>query len=401
MRLLILDEAWQVTGGVDTIRRYLLPALAAQTEKLVWACSIQNGRHNLEDFDRTNIEIVGLHPPTQTWQGLTWAGVRRLPAAWRSPNLHTRLSHSYLRQICRRHQLTHLFEICIHHQPFPDLRIPSFGIVHDLGFRGTDAPPPMEGYRQWLARGQGVLTDSTFTRNELLELNPSASPRVQTLLLPATPLKSSPPPSGPNPWVRPEPMIFYPSRATYHKGHDVLFAALARLVEEGVRFHCYLTGSGTDCLFNDEPSPVRSINDARKLCLPYREKMRDHVTLLGRQPWPAVEQIYRAANLIVFPTRFEGFGLPLSEALSWNRPVVASQIGPLVEQVTFLKAEEQVRWFPSEDANGLADQLKQVLTNRAPFPPFTNELRERITAWNWDAYACRLLEIISATSSPA
>jgi len=399
MRLLILDESWQVTGGVDTVRRYLLPALAARTEKLVWACSIQNCLNRLENIDRTRIEIIDLYPPTQSWQGMIWAALRRLPDGWLPNGLQTSLSHSYLRKICRHNRLTHVFEICVHQKAFPRLDLPTAGIVHDLGFPDTTSAPIHEGYRDWLQYAQRVITDSSMTRSQLLTLDPSAHQRVEVLLLPAPPVTTVP--EAENPWRRVEPVIFYPARATFHKGHDVLLAALARLTDDGVPFHCYLSGIGTDCLFSDEPSPEQSINDVRKLCLPYREKLRGRVTLLGRQPWPVIEQIYRAANVIAFPSRFEGFGLPLSEALSWGRPVIASQIDPLEEQVAFLQAGEQVRWFPTGDDAALAEKLREVLTNHQPFPPFSAALRARLAAWNWDAYASRLLDILSTAKIPA
>jgi len=401
MRLLILDESWQVTGGVDTVRRFLLPALAARTEKLVWACSIQNCLNRLGNLDRSKIEIIDLHPPTQSPQGVAWAGLRRLPTSWLPPRLRANLSHSYLRQVCREHGLTHVLEICVHHESFPQLNLPTAGIVHDLGFPDTTSAPKHAGYREWLQQASHLITDSSFTRGQLLALNPSAAQRVKVLLLPATPVVTDPPKDITNPWSRTEPVIFYPARATYHKGHDILLAALARLADEGIPFHCYLSGIGTDCLFNDEPSPERSINDVRQLCVPYREKLRNRVTLLGRQPWPVIEQIYRAAKLIAFPSRFEGFGLPLSEALSWDRSVIASQIDPLQEQVAFLQADEQVRWFPTGDDQAMAEKFREVLTNRQPFPPFSADLRQRIKAWNWDAYASRLLDLLAAEQLPA
>jgi len=401
MRLLILDESWQVTGGVDTVRRFLLPALAKRAEKLVWACSLQRCLNRLENLNRSGMEIIDLHPPTQSLQGLTWAGLRRLPAGWRSKRLQANLSHSYLRQVCRKYGLTDVLEICVHHEPFPRLHLPTSGIVHDLGFRGTDAPPPSAGYREWLQHANRVITDSSFTRKQLLELHSAASERVKVLLLPATPVTASPVANETNPWQRAEPIIFYPARATYHKGHDVLLAALARLATNGVPFHCYLSGIGTNWIFRDEPAPERSINDVRELSLPYRDILRDKVTLLGRQPWPVIEQIYRASSVIAFPSRFEGFGLPLSEALSWGRPVIASQIDPLQEQAAFLQAGEQVRWFPKEDGTALAEQLKAVLTGQQPFPPFSPALRERLAAWNWDAYAGQLLDLLTTVHSPS
>jgi glycosyltransferase involved in cell wall biosynthesis len=399
MRLLILDESWHVTGGVDTIRRYLLPALAAKTEMLAWACSIPRCLNRLENLDLSRTEVIDLAPPTHTVQGLAWAALRRLPVAWLPAGLQASLSHGYLRKVCRERGITHVLEICVHHQSFPRLHRPTCGIVHDLGFPEPGVKPLYTSYRDWLHHANRVITDSTFTCQQLLTLEPSASQRVSVALLPATPVEAGITTNDVNPWKRSEPVIFYPARATYHKGHDVLMAALARLKADGIPFHCYLSGVGTDGLFGDVISPEQSIEETRQRFIPYREILSDRITLLGRQPWTVIEQIYRAANLIAFPSRFEGFGLPLSEALSWGKPVIASAIDPLEEQVAFLHADEQVRWFPVGDDAALAGQLKAVLTNQQPFPPFSNALRERISAWNWDAYAQRMIEMLENCSS--
>ena len=392
MRLLILDEAWEIVGGVDTFRRSFVPAAAKFTEKIVWACNPEHTRSQLGIAKIEGIEMVDLHPSTSSWRGLARAVLRRLPGIpnrWRDRAL-TALSHSYLREICRQHCLTHAFEICVHRRLFPDLGLPTTGFVHDLSYPDRGNSPIDAIFRDWLSRAPRLYVNSTQTRAELLQLSPSAADRIEIVLLASSPVQP-PIADSPNPWIRPEAVLYYPARATKHKGQNILLAALAKLAAQDIPFHCYLSGHGTNCLFDDSPSPEQSVNDVRLACRKFRDPLRGRVTLLGRQSWEAIEQLYQAANLVVLPTRFEGFGLPLSEALLRGKPVIASRLGPMEEQVAFYAADAQVRWVPPGDESALAASLQEFLSGTAPFPPFAPDLQSRLAHWTWDAIARQII----------
>lgn len=262
----------------------------------------------------------------------------------------------------------------------------------------TGGSSPLDGiFRDWMKNAVRLFTNSAQTRAELLELDATASPRLEVVLLGSMPVQA-PPAGAANPWVRLEPVLYYPAGATWHKGHNILLAALARLASAGVPFHCYLSGQGTELILDDQPTGERSSNDVRENCCEFREALRGRVTLLGRQPWAVVEQLYQAANLVVLPTRFEGFGLPLSEALRRDRPVIASRLAPMEEQVEFYDAASQVRWVPPGEVEPLAEALAEFLSGRAPFPPFPEALRARIAGWNWESIARKMLAGLAATS---
>jgi len=400
MRLLILDESWEVMGGVDTFRRSLLPAVAGLAETVIWACQVQHTRSQLGDLQLGNVELAELHPPTRSLRGIARAGLRRLPekiAPWRNRALRA-MSQSYLRELCRRHRLTHVFEICVHRQPFPHLGLPTAGYVHDLAYPNRGSSPLDEIFRDWLRHAARLYTNSTQTRAELLELVPAAVPRIEVVLL-ASPPVQAPPAGAVNPWARSAPVLYYPAGATWHKGHDILLGALAKLAADNVPFHCYLSGYGTNWLFDDQPTPEENTNGARLNCRKFRDALRGRVTLLGRQPWEALEQLYQAANFVVLPTRFEGFGLPLSEALRRGKPVIASRLAPMEEQVAFYGAEEQVRWVPPGDEPALTGMLAKILAGTDHFPEFSPALRQRIADWNWEAIARKIISSLAATAS--
>jgi glycosyltransferase involved in cell wall biosynthesis len=132
---------------------------------------------------------------------------------------------------------------------------------------------------------------------------------------------------------RREPFLLYPARAWPHKNHALLFEAFARARQRCPELELVLTGGAHDAL--RLPEAVRS------------EGMVDAETLAT---------LYRRASACVFPSRYEGFGLPVLEAMASGTPVVAIAGTPAEEiadgaAVTFVAAEVE------EFARGILDAL--------------------------------------------
>jgi glycosyltransferase involved in cell wall biosynthesis len=402
MRLLVLDEAWQAVGGVDTFRRFLLPALAARVEKLWWAQPALLHVRRLECLDLRNTEVLDTFPPTHSPAGWVAAGLRRLPRCW-APALRVRiqnaLSRRHLRQLVRRLGITHLVEICVFRHPFPHFGIPVVGLVHDLDYPNRGHSPIDQVFRSWIEHSSLTFADSNQGRDELLELMPDAGARIRAFPSPPTPPPDPPPAREGNRWCRVEPVLYYPAAGIPRKNHAVLLAALAQLAARDIPFHCYLSGPGTDKLLGDQPLRDPAVEAARQACLRSRDRLRGRFTVLGEQPWAVVEEIFAAADIVVLPTRYEGFGLTLGEALRRGRPVVASRIPTFVDQVIQYEAENQVRWVPPDDADALAATLHGILTGAAPFPPFPAALQACLAQWTWGAFADCIIAALTTKSA--
>jgi glycosyltransferase involved in cell wall biosynthesis len=63
----------------------------------------------------------------------------------------------------------------------------------------------------------------------------------------------------------------------------------------------------------------------------HRQKLDKHVRFLGFQPQETLASFYRLAGVFVFPSLYEGFGLPPLEAMACGTPVVTSNISSLPE----------------------------------------------------------------------
>ena len=117
------------------------------------------------------------------------------------------------------------------------------------------------------------------------------------------------------------------------------------------------------------------------------------VVRLGYVPHELLS-FYSAADAFVFPTHYEGFGLPLLEAMSCGCPVVSSD-NSSIEEVT---AGGALR-VNSHDVEGFADAVSKVLTDA--------ELRDRLVAagkahaatFSWDRCAATTMEVYQRLAS--
>lgn len=105
-------------------------------------------------------------------------------------------------------------------------------------------------------------------------------------------------------------------------------------------------------------------------------------------PHALLPPLYHAADLFVFPSWYEGFGMPLIEAMACGLPVVCSDY-ELFHEV----AGEAALFFPPFDPSGLADVVENVLNSTELSQQLIKRGLERAGAFSWHNYATRVLQI--------
>jgi glycosyltransferase involved in cell wall biosynthesis len=121
----------------------------------------------------------------------------------------------------------------------------------------------------------------------------------------------------------------------------------------------------------------QELNDhARKLGIE-----RD-VRILGWVDEPEIEAFYTAASCFVFPSLYEGFGLPVLEAMQRGVPVACSNRSSLPEV-----AGEAALLFDPESTSEIADAMQTLLEGGEEVERLRQAGRTRASAFTWDATA--------------
>jgi glycosyltransferase involved in cell wall biosynthesis len=139
-------------------------------------------------------------------------------------------------------------------------------------------------------------------------------------------------------------LLFVGNSEDYNKGVIYLLRAMA-LLPAASQAHLYLVGG---------PSGEPRVAPAEIA----RLGIEDRVTVVGRVPEQALARWYRRAQIVVAPSLYEGFGLPVAEAMACGTAVIASDGGALPEVVAHGETGIVV---PAGEPKALADALGLLL----------------------------------------
>lgn len=140
--------------------------------------------------------------------------------------------------------------------------------------------------------------------------------------------------------------VFFPANRWPHKNHDVLLRALRILSAHGETVPAVFTGF-------DMPNGYPLLDKAREY------GVSDLIFAPGYVNVAQMAWLFRSAEMLVFPSLFEGFGMPPVEAMASGCPVVASTSTCLPEI-----CGDAAEYFDPLSAEALADAISTVWKNR-------------------------------------
>lgn len=113
------------------------------------------------------------------------------------------------------------------------------------------------------------------------------------------------------------------------------------------------------------------------------------VRYLGHVDEPTLTALYESASVLAFPSLYEGFGLPLLEAMSHGVPAVVGEAGALPELA--LGAAISVN---AEDEAAIASALERLLADESLRAKLGEEGRRRARGYTWANVAERTLDVL-------
>lgn len=206
-------------------------------------------------------------------------------------------------------------------------------------------------YENAARQADAIITISDFAKRSIMAHVGIAPERIFTAHLGVNPEEFTP-----NLGTR-ENFILYPARGWKHKNHDKLFSAMRLLQTTNPELRLVLTGGGLDTL-TDVPA---------------------NVEVRGLVPLSELRELYRSAACMVFPSLYEGFGLPPLEAMASGCPVASSTAGSLPEIVG-----DAAELFEPQDPQAIADAVIKAIAR-------TKELQrlgfDQVRRFSWERCA--------------
>jgi glycosyltransferase involved in cell wall biosynthesis len=166
-------------------------------------------------------------------------------------------------------------------------------------------------YPESLRRAERVIAISEHVRRTVVERCGVGGEKVVAIPLGWDPRGAA----GVRPWAGAGgPYLYFPAFSHPHKNHLTLLRSYAALRARGaVSQRLVFTGGRTAHWKRIE----RAISELG---------LRGQVLHLGHLPHQEVRGVYAGADAVLFPTRYEGFGLPVLEAVELGKKVIASRL---------------------------------------------------------------------------
>ena len=266
---------------------------------------------------------------------------------------------------------------------------PAVVFVHDLAFRIRPAEVPWQQrlyFRTVLPRAMreaaAVLVPSEATRRDLLQLYriPGLEARVE-VVGEGLPSKV---PAGPLPDGLDPGFILAVGTVEPRKNYPRLLAAYRRLRGRQGTLPFIINGRPGVPNLVIAGRPGWAYGDALQ-----RIATEPGVKYLGHVDEPTLSALYESASVLAFPSLYEGFGLPLLEAMAHGVPAVVGEAGALPEL-----AMGAALTVDAQDDAAIASALERLLADESLRQKLGEEGRRRARGYSWANVAERTLDVL-------
>ena len=292
-----------------------------------------------------------------------------------------------------REQRLDLFHAPHYVLPF-GLPCPAVVTVHDLIHLVT---PEYRGLRRLYARAMighavaaaaRVLTVSHASERDIVRLFPRARPKLRVVGNGVEEAFHPRPPAETAAWAAgafdvPGPYLLFVGNPKGHKNLDLLLQGFVKLARRYPELTLLAVGGS-------EQQRRELGRAARRLGVAGRAR------LVGPLDQESLARLYSAAAVFVFPSRYEGFGLPPLEAMACGAPVASSSSASLPEVLG-----PAATYFSPESVDSLVAAVCRLLDEPARRERLVRLGAERARHFSWEEAAEQTLKVYREALEPA
>ena len=254
--------------------------------------------------------------------------------------------------------------------------------VHDLAFMVTPEAFPARwrtmyrlGLRAAVARADALIAPSTQTAEDLASRTGIDPSRVRVVAEASSlAFSDSDPPAVAERLGLPRPYLLFVGTLEPRKNLVNLVRAYRKAAEGGLAHALVLAGG----------KGWRTEELDRELAL----SGPGTVVVTGRLDAPDLDAVYRGASAFAYVSTYEGFGLPVLEAMERGVPVVTSKTSSLPEV-----AGDAAVLVDPDSVPALADALRRVLTDEELAGTLSRAGLERAAGFSWERTARLTMEV--------
>jgi glycosyltransferase involved in cell wall biosynthesis len=236
-------------------------------------------------------------------------------------------------------------------------------------------------------RADLVITVSQSARAEILAHSTISADRVRVVPNGVDPVSATPAEVAAvraRHGLSEAPYVLWVGTLEPRKNVATLVQAFARLSSAGAAGH-RLVLAGPSGWLSDGVIPG-----------PVLDQLGDRVRLLGLLAEAELRALYAGATVFALPSRHEGFGLPVLEAMAQGTPVLCADIAALREV-----AGGAARLVPADDIDAWAGALEDLLSGSEERAALAAAGRARAAAFSWDRTVAATREVYAEALSGA
>ena len=270
-----------------------------------------------------------------------------------------------------------------HHLPLLLKSIPCVLTIHDCVWR--ERPDTMQLYRLMTERlltpaslqlATRIIAVSQATAADLVSLYPNLQPKIDVIYEANSlhPIESS---SA----IR-TPYMLFVGTLEPRKNLQRCLEALAKLKTMGSELPHLVVAGGRGWKVEPLHRSVTALG------------LEQQVEYVGPADDAELSALYAGCDFLVFPSLYEGFGLPIVEAFSFGKPVITSNVSAMPEV-----AGDAALLVDPNSVDEIANAMKRLITDRALYDTLALKTKPQAAKFSWDKAAEQTLVVIEQVGS--